>query len=288
MARFNHSDRKTLANLVRDVVIMDLDDAQCHMYIKERFSGRDISESELLRIKRAVRSDANVNYWLTNHVKIGFLIEHKNLIDEIKLLKKIAWEQLNKELNKPVGTPEEGQSKADFQDPRYLNALNIRIDHLNKRVAELNLASPVVAQMKAFIDIAMKKGQAPSMPLLTTEIQKVLNTMYSIEEPTTPKDRLKIDLNQKAEMEILDGDAFVQGDTTNTNNASDASNNDDNSTTEPEADTEEAKDASNNASYANNASDDANDASDAALVDEKATEDAAPGTETDNKEESQN
>jgi hypothetical protein len=171
MARFDKPTRRAIIQLVADTMIMGFDYKQVNIYLKSRLPqiGEGLSEREIDRIRGGLRSQPALQYWLSNQVKVGFLTKHKELIDEMELVRSMYWAMINKEKSKPE------QEQKDGKITRLLQM----VTGCNHRIAELNMASPIVAQMKAFIEISMQKGQQPVLPVPTNEIERSLQLVYN-------------------------------------------------------------------------------------------------------------
>ncbi len=104
--------------------------------------GKSISQGQYYKLKRQIESDDEVQQWLSNFSRVGFVLAHKKRIDEMELLQKIAFEMLSDEQSKP--------------DSERDKSLELQImdaaARFNKRLTALAAGSPVLAQMRAAIE----------------------------------------------------------------------------------------------------------------------------------------
>lgn len=117
----------------------------------EKQLGRTISMPTYYRYLETLDSEPELQSWLQDQARIGFVKNQRDMIEETILLKQKATKELDKEL-----------SKADDEETRnnqYIVALMHMINEYNKRLGELNLGNPVIATIKYMIDNSNKPKQ---------------------------------------------------------------------------------------------------------------------------------
>lgn len=104
MGRISESDRKMFRQLVKDCVTRGLDTEKSLEYATERTGGRKLSRSKFFKLKKEISEDEEkiVQVRLTDHVRIGFVQEHFEIVDGLKDVLKILNKSLHEEFLKPV------------------------------------------------------------------------------------------------------------------------------------------------------------------------------------------
>lgn len=125
--------------------------------------GVDCSESYYFKVKRRVMSDEETNFFLNEHMRVGYARNHRLQIEETERLKDHLMEVFYQESSKPymlqVGDNEDGTPKM-INNPAYnlknVTLLTDKIDTLNKSLDDLHNGSPLVSAIKKKIDEAMQ------------------------------------------------------------------------------------------------------------------------------------
>lgn len=118
-------------------------------YIKKKTGGECITSSRHYhRIKKRIRSEDECQDWLNHQARFGFVIEHKKRIDEMEIVQRELMRLLLSETTK-----DESAQNKDL----ILKTLS-QIESANKRLAELNLGSPVIAEIKNQMERDNAKG----------------------------------------------------------------------------------------------------------------------------------
>lgn len=132
-------DAHLLYNLVIECETYRLGEKESKEHIKTKTDGECvISSKRYNRIKKRIRSDAECQNWLNYQARIGFVIEHKKRIDEMETVQRVSMRLLLNETTKD-------ESK---QNKHLILKILSQIESANKRLAELNLGSPVIAEIK--------------------------------------------------------------------------------------------------------------------------------------------
>lgn len=151
------SQSDLLKKLVIDTVIWKFDTKTSLRYI-EVVGKITISEGHYFRLKRYVLSDEETNYFLQEHMKVGYARNHKLQIEETERIKepllKVYYQETSKPYlvqdpagrKKPDGTPLMVTNK-DY-DIHKVMKLAKQIDELNKSLDDLNQANPLVQAIK--------------------------------------------------------------------------------------------------------------------------------------------
>jgi hypothetical protein len=145
MGSFREKDKPVLQQLVSDCVNYGFSEKESLAYIKARF-GREISSRSYHRFKVKVESGEHANDWLNYFTKVGFVINHKQIIDVIEMIQKDIVRDYLIEQNKP------NKNKYEIRQLRF----DIRDNA--KLLQELALGTPIVAQIKAKIQELEKKN----------------------------------------------------------------------------------------------------------------------------------
>ena len=125
-----HIPDHILKRLLQDCSIFRLTDKESQHYI-EQYTNVILHEKTINKKRKELESDPVINQWLGYQTRIGFVKEHKKRMEEIekvqsKLMKKFL--QTN--------------------DTQTIMELSDKIVNVNKRLSELNLGSPIIAQIK--------------------------------------------------------------------------------------------------------------------------------------------
>ena len=145
MGSFKQKDQEALKQLVSDCVNYGFSEKESLTYIKSRF-GREISPGVYYKYKKYIDSGEHANDWLNYFTKVGFVINHKQIIDTIEMLHKDTIRDYLIEQNQP--------NKNKYQ----IRQLRLDILDISKLLQELALGTPIVAQIKAKISELEKQN----------------------------------------------------------------------------------------------------------------------------------
>jgi len=110
---------------------------------------------------------------MDRHAKTGFVINHFKRIDELEHLQNILFKAVYNETNKPV----KEQSLLAISKIASNIAMNSRL------LVELNISSPIIDQMKAEIDKALKsQSERRSLPEKDMELWNTPSACILTEE----------------------------------------------------------------------------------------------------------
>jgi len=136
-------DKQLLYILMIECETYRLSEKESMEYIERKTGGECIiSSRHYHRIKKRIRSEAECQDWLNHQARFGFVIEHKKRIDEMEIVQRELMRLLLSETTK-----DESAQNKDL----ILKTLS-QIESANKRLAELNLGSPVIAEIKNQIE----------------------------------------------------------------------------------------------------------------------------------------
>lgn len=119
--------------------------------------GHPIGESTYYKYLKEIDSDEELTRWMNEQSRIGFLANQRNIVEGIKnlmadttrLLKDEMQKQDTVDIETKAGTmtiPNPAKSK------QFMGALISNLTTINKRLEEVNLASPIVASIRAKIE----------------------------------------------------------------------------------------------------------------------------------------
>ncbi len=136
MKKLTKSQRERLETLVVDCSTYRLSESESLEYIKQKL-GRPISASHFYQIKHSLESDTEMQRWINDYARVGFLIEHRRRIDEMDSLQKFAYEMLLAERAKPV----------DQRDQSLILKIMAQMVSINKRLVSLQNGTPILTQV---------------------------------------------------------------------------------------------------------------------------------------------
>ena len=140
--KFTTLQRQQLKELITYCITYRLPEKESHAYIRSRLGGgTGIGASHYYRLKKQIESDSEVQNWLSHFSRVGFVLAHKQRMDEILLLQKTAFQMLNQEQSKP-----EGQ-----RDQKLILSIMAEASKLNERLVSLASGSPILAQLSAML-----------------------------------------------------------------------------------------------------------------------------------------
>ncbi|PIN82301.1 MAG: hypothetical protein COV65_07145 [Nitrosopumilales archaeon CG11_big_fil_rev_8_21_14_0_20_33_24] len=132
-------DKQLLYNLVMECETYRLSEKESMDYIRKKTDGECIiSRRHYSRIKRRINSEDECKNWLNNQARFGFVSEHKKRIDEMEMV-------LRKLMKLLLSETAKDESK---QDRHLILKTLSQIESANKRLSELSLGSPVIAEIK--------------------------------------------------------------------------------------------------------------------------------------------
>lgn len=151
-----------LKKFVLDTIIYKFDTKTALQYMKV-VGHIDISESYYFKVKRRVLSDDETNFFLNEHMRVGYARNHRLQIEETDRLKEHLFEVYYQETSQPYmiqdGKNPDGSPKMVHNPDYNLRTVALlvdKIDNLNKSLDDLHNGSPLVHAIKQKIDEAMK------------------------------------------------------------------------------------------------------------------------------------
>lgn len=161
MPRFTTLQRQQLKELITDCITYRLSEKESLAYIRSRLGGGiGIGASHYYRLKKQIESDSEVQNWLSHFSRVGFVLAHKQRMDEMLLLQKTAFQMLAQEQAKPD----------DQRDQKLILSIMAEASKLNERLVSLASGSPILAQLSAML----QGGKQPRQPQIEQEEQERL------------------------------------------------------------------------------------------------------------------
>jgi hypothetical protein len=143
-----------LDELIKDCIYYGLGDDESLRYIEIRFK-ESITKTLLWTRKARIRSEESGTLWLSYFTRVGFLLQHKKLLELTERLIDTSMNQLFHESEKPYvimdRDPNEDGSY-ELKDDMKILKLRSDVRESIKLYRELMLDSPVVAQVKKEIE----------------------------------------------------------------------------------------------------------------------------------------
>lgn len=133
--KFTLGQRQRLKSLVADCNIYALTEKQSLQYIHRRF-GQEISSSYFYSIKKSLQSDTEVQAWLNDFCKVGFVLQHRKRLEELQLVQRILFDMLFAEREK------ENSGDGNDASTTILSIMD-RITQVSKRLQALQNATPI-------------------------------------------------------------------------------------------------------------------------------------------------
>jgi len=131
-----HIPEIILNRLIQDCITYRLTDKESQSYVKQ-YTVVTLSEKYINKKKKEIESEPNITQWLNHHTRIGFIREHKTRMNEME---KIQEKLIHLFLSE--------------NDTKLLLLISERIESINRRLSELNLGSPIIAQIKKKLEVA--------------------------------------------------------------------------------------------------------------------------------------
>jgi hypothetical protein len=141
LGNFTEQENKILIALVADTVNYSLSEKESLVYIKTRF-GKEISSNAYYSRKRKIDSGSYAQTWLNYFSRIGFVVNHKRIIDTV--------EMVQTDTIKDYLIMQNSKNK----DPEELRKIRYDIRENAKLLQELSLGTPIIAQIKNKINQA--------------------------------------------------------------------------------------------------------------------------------------
>lgn len=138
---FTNKENEILNALVSDCINYGLSEKESLSYIKTRL-GKEISSDTYYRRKKQVDSGFYAKEWLSYFTKVGFVVNHKRIIDIVEMVQKDTIRDYLILQN----------SVTNNKDPEEIRRLRYDIRENCKLLQELSLGTPIIAQIKAKID----------------------------------------------------------------------------------------------------------------------------------------
>lgn len=147
----NKHQKLLLQELIVDCETYRLTESEAKEYVSRRTNGEtELSHNRYYRMKRYIHSDPEIQSWFDHHTRIGFVIEHRKRISEMELVQKELLRLFEHETAK----------NEQDQDKTIILKLSAQIESTNKRLSELNLGNPVIAEIKKQVDIKYGENAA--------------------------------------------------------------------------------------------------------------------------------
>ncbi len=127
--------------LIADTVNYGLSEKESLSYIKARF-GKEISSNAYYKRKKKVDSGEHSQQWLNYFTRVGFVVNHKRIIDTVETLQQDTLKDYLIEQSKPY----ENKNKNEISKLRYEIRENVKL------LQELSLGTPIIAQIKTKIE----------------------------------------------------------------------------------------------------------------------------------------
>lgn len=122
--------KAVMNSLVSDTITYRLKSDEAVRYI-EQVTGIKISVSLLRKKQHEINTDESMNTWLNIHTRIGFVRTHRQLLNEMNMVQQ-------KLLREILLTDDRGE----------IIELSREIRETNRRISELNMGLPVIAQIR--------------------------------------------------------------------------------------------------------------------------------------------
>ena len=137
MANISKTESKFLNELVKDCITYRLTESEAIDYIETRF--KKISASTIQLRKSKVMSEGSINMALNNYTRVGYVKDHMESLEYVKMINGNSRKQLfNEIMKKPRNEKLILQIKQDIRDNIHL-------------LSELSLGTPIIAGIKAKI-----------------------------------------------------------------------------------------------------------------------------------------
>ena len=137
MGRVTRRDNEILNRLVMDCDLYNLSEKQAIEYIKERL-GKEISDRTYRRYRENVRNGNITQEWLNYYTKVGFAVQHQELVQAAKYLHESTLKMLEQEEQKPKEIRNENIILRLKQDARE----DIKL------INDLSFGIPIVSQTR--------------------------------------------------------------------------------------------------------------------------------------------
>ena len=138
---FKANENEMLNALVSDCINYGFSEKEALTYIKSRL-GREISIETYYRRKKSIDSGKYTNEWLNHFSRIGFVVNHKSIIEVVEGLQHDTLRDYLIEQSKPF----------ELENKNEISKLWYEIREGAKLLQEFYLGTPIIAQLKAKID----------------------------------------------------------------------------------------------------------------------------------------
>jgi len=139
MANRTESENKLLDYLVTDCITYSLSEEQALEFIRIKF-GKAISAPAYYERKKKLESDDQAPIWLSYQTRVGFVLAHKQHIEDIARIRNDTMNKLFWEMNK--------ENRNEELILKLKDDLRLSV----KMLSELNIGLPVISSIKAQID----------------------------------------------------------------------------------------------------------------------------------------
>ena len=141
--RRKESEVRLLTKLVSDCITFNLRPEEALAYIKQEShspdapDGIELSYATYFTYRARLRGDKKTNTWLSYYTRIGFVTEHKELLDNIKKVQEDRLRQFFIETLRPV------------RNERVISLLNHDIIDNSRLISDLMDSTPIIASIRA-------------------------------------------------------------------------------------------------------------------------------------------
>lgn len=143
MTKFTRTQKLELQDLTRECIRQGFNDHESLDFIDKTFTkrhGMGISNSYFQQLKAKIRSEPNIRYWLNDFARVQFAVQmRENYEIMVSVMKDIYSEYREERARTP-------------RDVRNLDIYRNQILAYNKRISELTLSHPFIAEIKATLD----------------------------------------------------------------------------------------------------------------------------------------
>ena len=163
MPKLDEWEEKFLNATIIDCITFNLKWEQAKVYIKRRF-GREISEPTYYDRKKKLESEETFRLWLNNQTRMGYMLNHKMVLDDMMRLREYTLKRFFIESNQP---------EEKLNNELILKLTNDLRD-TDRLISEFNIGTPILSQIFADSENWKKKYEklaeridAPEQPPIT-------------------------------------------------------------------------------------------------------------------------
>jgi hypothetical protein len=163
---------RAISRLVLDCEMYNLSHRQAVDYVHERLGDPDrkkVSVKTIQRYRKELRQGFLTTDWLNYYTKVGFVVEHAQLLEKAKDLQRIIDLMLSEELKK------------EFQDFRKIDRLFWHMREFMKLINDLKFGTPIIAQIKKSIEDYRAELDRKNQELWQLQHKEVIEDMKKID-----------------------------------------------------------------------------------------------------------